>query len=131
MGELLNALQNFWESTGVFRTVNSLDALWWQTLVMIAIVVVLVYLAIVKGFEPLLLLPIAIGMLLTNLPGGGMFHSEYWFCDITELNELIAAGKDLAVIGPEINGHIVPWTELYSFTWENGEIVSYPSVYFQ
>ncbi|MBE6698953.1 MAG: sodium ion-translocating decarboxylase subunit beta [Ruminococcaceae bacterium] len=91
---------------------------------MIAIVVVLVYLAIVKGFEPLLLLPIAIGMLLTNLPGGGMFHSEYWFCDITELNELIAAGKDLAVIGPEINGHIVPWTELYSFTWENGEIVS-------
>jgi len=124
MGELLNALQNFWESTGVFRTVNSLDALWWQTLVMIAIVVVLVYLAIVKGFEPLLLLPIAIGMLLTNLPGGGMFHSEYWFCDITELNELIAAGKDLAVIGPEINGHIVPWTELYSFTWENGEIVS-------
>jgi len=124
MGELLNALQNFWESTGVFRTVNSMDALWWQTLVMIAIVVVLVYLAIVKGFEPLLLLPIAIGMLLTNLPGGGMFHSEYWFCDITELNELIAAGKDLAVIGPEINGHIVPWTELYSFTWENGEIVS-------
>ena len=124
MVELLNALQNFWESTGVFRTVNSMDALWWQTLVMIAIVVVLVYLAIVKGFEPLLLLPIAIGMLLTNLPGGGMFHSEYWFCDITELNKLIAAGKDLAVIGPEINGHIVPWTELYSFTWENGEIVS-------
>ena len=74
MGELQNALQNFWESTGVFRTVNSMDALWWQTLVMIGIVVVLVYLAIVKGFEPLLLLPIAVGMLLTNLPGGGMFH---------------------------------------------------------
>ena len=124
MGELLNALQNFWESTGVFRTVNSMDALWWQTLVMIGIVVVLVYLAIVKGFEPLLLLPIAVGMLLTNLPGGGMFHSEYWFCDITELNELVAAGKNLALIGPEINGHVVPWTELYSFTWENGEIVS-------
>lgn len=124
MGELLNALQNFWESTGVFRTVNSMDALWWQTLVMIAIVLVLVYLAIVKGFEPLLLLPIAVGMLLTNLPGGGMFHSEYWFCDITELNELIAAGKDLAVIGPEINGHTVPWNELYSFVWEDGMIVS-------
>ena len=124
MGELLNALQNFWESTGVFRTVNSMDALWWQTLVMIGIVVALVYLAIVKGFEPLLLLPIAVGMLLTNLPGGGMFHSEYWFCDITELNELVAAGKNLALIGPEINGHVVPWTELYSFTWESGEIVS-------
>ena len=124
MDELLNALQNFWQSTGVFRTVNSMDALWWQTLVMIGIVVVLVYLAIVKGFEPLLLLPIAVGMLLTNLPGGGMFHSEYWFCDITELNELIAAGKSLAVEGPVIGGHVVPWNELYSFTWENGEIVS-------
>ena len=124
MDELLNALQNFWQSTGLFRTVNSMDALWWQTLVMIGIVVVLVYLAIVKGFEPLLLLPIAVGMLLTNLPGGGMFHSEYWFCDITELNELIAAGKSLAVEGPVIGGHVVPWNELYSFTWENGEIVS-------
>ena len=124
MDELLNALQNFWQSTGVFRTVNSMDALWWQTLVMIGIVVVLVYLAIVKGFEPLLLLPIAVGMLLTNLPGGGMFHSEYWFCDITELNALIEAGKDLAVEGPVIGGHVVPWNELYSFTWEDGVIVS-------
>ena len=124
MGELLNALQKFWESTGIFRTINNLDALWWQTLVMIAIVVVLVYLAIVKGFEPLLLLPIAVGMLLTNLPGGGLFHSEYWFCDITELNELIQAGKDLSIVGPVINGHTVPWNELYSFTWENGEIIS-------
>ena len=43
---------------------------------MIAIACVLCYLAIVKKFEPLLLLPIAIGMLLTNLPGAGMFHEE-------------------------------------------------------
>ncbi|MBO5294468.1 MAG: sodium ion-translocating decarboxylase subunit beta [Clostridia bacterium] len=60
---------------------------------MFLIVGVLVYLAIVKSFEPLLLLPIAIGMLLTNLPGGGMFHSEYWFCDVTALNDLL---KDMA-----------------------------------
>ena len=75
---LLDSLQNFWESTGIFRIINSLEADWWQTLVMLAIVCVLVYLAIVRGFEPLLLLPIAIGMLLTNLPGGNMFHSEYF-----------------------------------------------------
>ena len=38
-------------------------------LIMVAIACVLLYLAIVKQFEPLLLLPIAFGMLLTNLPG--------------------------------------------------------------
>ena len=48
----------------------------WKQLVMIAIACVLLYLAIGKKFEPLLLLPIAFGMLLTNLPGANMFHSE-------------------------------------------------------
>ena len=46
------------------------------SLVMIIISFVLMYLAIAKGFEPLLLLPIAFGMLLTNLPGAEMFHEE-------------------------------------------------------
>ena len=48
----------------------------WLSLVMIAASCLLLYLAIVKKFEPLLLLPIAFGMLLTNLPGAGLFHSE-------------------------------------------------------
>jgi oxaloacetate decarboxylase beta subunit len=43
---------------------------------MIIIACVLLYLAIVKQFEPLLLLPIAFGMLLTNLPGAGMFNGD-------------------------------------------------------
>ena len=47
----------------------------WRYLVMIAIGCLLLYLAIVKQFEPLLLLPIAMGMVLTNIPGAGMFHS--------------------------------------------------------
>ena len=46
----------------------------WQALVMILISCVLFYLAIVKKFEPLLLMPIAFGMLLTNLPGAEMYH---------------------------------------------------------
>ena len=75
---LLESLQNFWESTGIFKIISSIEAQWWQTLVMLAIVGVLVYLAVARGFEPLLLLPIAIGMLLTNLPGGGLFHSEFF-----------------------------------------------------
>ena len=48
----------------------------WLCLVMIVVACVLFSLAIVKTFEPLLLLPIAFGMLLTNLPGAGLFHPE-------------------------------------------------------
>ena len=67
----MDAIMKFLESTGFYMLMdNPLQ------LVMIAVSCVLLYLAIVKKFEPLLLLPIAFGMLLTNLPGAGMFHSE-------------------------------------------------------
>ncbi len=78
MEQLLDSLNTFWQSTGIYRIINSIDAQWWQTIVMLGFVGVLVYFAIVRKYEPLLLLPIALGMLLTNLPGGGMFHSEYF-----------------------------------------------------
>ncbi|MBP7210425.1 MAG: sodium ion-translocating decarboxylase subunit beta, partial [Paludibacteraceae bacterium] len=48
----------------------------WKCLIMLAVGCLLLYLAIVKKFEPLLLLPIAFGMILTNLPGAGMYHTE-------------------------------------------------------
>ena len=69
MGDFLN-------STGVAEIINNFKDSGWKTLVMIAIACLLCYLAIAKKFEPLLLLPIAIGMLLTNLPGAGVFHEE-------------------------------------------------------
>ena len=47
-------------------------------LIMIAVSCGLLYLAIKKQFEPLLLLPIAFGMLLANLPGAGIFHPEFF-----------------------------------------------------
>ena len=50
----------------------------WKNAVMLFIGCVLLYLAIKKEYEPLLLLPIAFGMILTNLPGAGMFDSEMW-----------------------------------------------------
>ena len=50
----------------------------WKYAVMLAVACCLLYLAIVKKFEPLLLLPIAFGMLLSNLPGAGIFHPELW-----------------------------------------------------
>lgn len=75
---LLNSITKFLESTGFAILGNEGGLATFRTVVMLVIACVLVYLAIVKGFEPLLLLPIAIGMLLTNLPGGGMFHEEYF-----------------------------------------------------
>ena len=66
----------FLKQTGFYQLIFN-DGMW-KNLVMIAISCLLVYLAIGKKFEPLLLLPIAIGMLLTNLPGAGMFHEAYF-----------------------------------------------------
>ena len=67
----MEAITNFLNSTGFAKLgENPLQ------LVMLAVSCVLLYLAIVKKFEPLLLLPIAFGMLLTNLPGAGIYHAE-------------------------------------------------------
>lgn len=66
---IVHSYTNFIKSTG-FANIN------WQTILMIFIACVLLYLAIVKQFEPLLLLPIAFGMLLTNLPGAGLFNAD-------------------------------------------------------
>ena len=99
MDALLSSLLNFWESTGVYKLINSVEALWWQTIVMLGIVCVLAYLAIVKGFEPLLLLPIAIGMLLTNLPGGGLFHENYFMTsDPINYGEILRHGGLLDIL---------------------------------
>ncbi len=70
-------LDKFVESTGFHALFASPD--WWKTLIMYAIVGVLVYLAVVKKFEPLLLLPIAFGMLLANLPSADLIHTQFFF----------------------------------------------------
>ncbi len=69
---MFDAIMNFLQQTGFAMFVG--DNL--LNLAMIAIAFFLSYLAIVKKFEPLLLLPIAFGMLLTNLPGAEMFHEQ-------------------------------------------------------
>ena len=67
----MEAILNFIKQTGFFLIGEDP-----KVLIMIGIAFLLSYLAIVKKFEPLLLLPIAFGMLLTNLPGAEMFHEE-------------------------------------------------------
>lgn len=73
---ILNTLKDIFTESGFYSIfANFLDG-GWKTIVMLAISCVLLYLAIVKKFEPLLLLPIAFGMLLANLPGAAMYHEE-------------------------------------------------------
>ena len=74
---------NFFESTGIVRLFTSSDDpwMWVKTLAMYAIVCVLVYLAVVKQYEPLLLLPIAFGMLLANLPGANLIDTELFLSE--------------------------------------------------
>ena len=78
MGE---AIINFLKSTGVYKlfTMDGGDPVTiGKYIVMYVIIGALFYLAIVKKFEPLLLAPIAFGMLLANLPGAGVFHMEFF-----------------------------------------------------
>ncbi len=87
---LLEGLLSFAQKTGVYEIVINFASGGWKTLVMILIACVLFYLAIVKKFEPLLLLPIAFGMLLSNLPLGEIMHPEYFIDPAYLVN-----GKDL------------------------------------
>ena len=77
---------------------------WWQTAIMFFISFVLVYLAIVKKFEPLLLLPIAIGMLLTNLPGAGLFHLDFFIQESVNYGQVLHDGGflDLLYLGVKL-----------------------------
>ncbi len=89
----------------------------WKNIIMLAIACVLLFLAIVKKFEPLLLLPIAFGMLLTNLPSAEMFHEIFFAgghvnwdifsgAQITaeKIAELQASGVSAAVADPALIG---------------------------
>ena len=72
-----------------------------KSIIMIALSCVLLYLGIVKKFEPLLLVGIAFGMLLTNLPGSGVYHPEYWFGEVINYGEVLRHGGllDITYIG--------------------------------
>ncbi len=70
-----SALGKFWSEMG-FTSFFVGEG--WKSAVMILIACFLLYLAIKKEYEPLLLLPIAFGMLLSNIPGAGLFHTSMW-----------------------------------------------------
>ena len=85
MGAIGEILLNFWESTGIAN-------FGYQNGIMIVVALFFLYLAIKHGFEPLLLVPIAFGMLLSNLPMTGIFLNDIVHEGITNSNELADAG---------------------------------------
>lgn len=72
---MADKLEHFFSEMGI---VSFLVGEGWKNAVMIAVGCLLLYLAIQKKYEPLLLLPIAFGMILTNLPDAGLFHTDMW-----------------------------------------------------
>lgn len=94
---MLENLLNLWETTGIYKliykveeSVSTFNPQFYQTLIMYVIVGVLMYLAIGKKFEPLLLLPIAFGMLLANLPGAELFHKDLFIQNTVDFKMDIA-----------------------------------------
>lgn len=85
--ELGQSLVDFFKSMGYYML-----GVQWKCIIMLVVGCILLYLAIVKGFEPLLLLPIAMGMILTNLPGAGLFHSELFAGGHVHWQDLAAKG---------------------------------------
>ena len=84
------SIVSFLQSSGIYMMF--VEAGGWKCLLMLALACFLLYLAIKKQYEPLLLLPIAFGMLLTNLPGAEMFHSELFEGGHVHWQELAAKG---------------------------------------
>ena len=119
---MLETIQNFLNTTGIAKMFSAESSTaWWQYLIMYVIIGALFYLAIVKKFEPLLLMPIAFGMLLANLPGANLIHLEYFFDDY-----YIAAenGEFIGSLANELNTFISNLNQsIYSFG-ENGNSFS-------
>ena len=84
MGAILTNIAEIFAKSGwaqIFFTEGG-----WKYAVMLAVACVLLYLAIVKQFEPLLLLPIGFGMLMTNLPLDGIFHMDIFINETNHIN---------------------------------------------
>lgn len=84
------SLLDFVNSMG-FATIS------WQQIVMLLVGCILLYLAIVKKYEPLLLVPIAFGMILANLPGAGMMTPPYEVLNLVPAADAAEQGTNYVV----------------------------------
>ena len=97
MNILTQGLSDLFHSTGIYiLTVGQV--------IMILISCILLYLAIVKKFEPLLLLPIAFGMLLANMPGSGIINMDLFLGEKLNIQQIVERGGliDLLYLGVKL-----------------------------
>lgn len=102
--KLTTGFIQFFGNTGIAEMFSGDGVIWWKTVLMIVIACFLLYLAIVKKFEPLLLLPIAFGMLLANLPLGNVMHPEFFTGKTIDYGMILQKGGllDLLYLGVKL-----------------------------
>lgn len=88
-----SVLTKLWETSGFANLFTH-----WENAVMILIACVLIYLAIVRQFEPLLLLCISFGMLLSNLPLGELMHMEFYQSADVSFSQILHDGGLLDIL---------------------------------
>lgn len=129
MNAITEAITSFYEGTGISDLIADPD-LGIKTLIMYVIIGALFYLGIVKKFEPLLLIPIATGMLLANLPGTEMFHMS-WFIDGVPTGALDANGDPiLSESMRDVIAHAVSEGGLIDILYLGVKLGVYPSLIF-
>lgn len=91
-------LETFWETIKSLAAASAFANITWQQGLMILLSFFLMYLAIVKKFEPLLLLPIAFGMALTNIPGAELYHPEFFMTSSVDYDLVLHEGGLLDIL---------------------------------
>ena len=122
MNAIAETVVKFWGDTGIANFT-------YQNGIMIIVSFIFLYLAIRRGFEPLLLVPIAFGMLLSNLPMTGMFIEHF---EITSSGQLSDAGLltvfySLKPVLPSLIFLGVGAITLNRFSWEPLHSLAYSS----
>ncbi len=114
MQALWQAIVQIWAESGFARLFN-FEAGGWKNLIMIGIACLLMYLAIAKEYEPLLMLPIAFGMLLTNLPLAGIMDPQQ--------NMLVPmTAEEVELYKSGVNAQVYPVMEIGEhFYWQHFE----------
>ena len=124
--DVVEGLKNIVMSTGIAHSFNEDGSFEWRNYAMIAVACVLLYLAIVKQFEPLLLLPIAFGMLLANLPAAGlMSHATYTFYDTLEAGLKAAENLNMDATDVIMRYNEATGTMMYSLQTGNAGLLYY------
>ena len=125
----MTEIMNFLKDTGFYNLVVNFSD-YWGNLVMIAVSLLLLYLAIVKKFEPLLLIGIAFGMLLTNLPGAGLYNQGLW--DSFMAKNLVDEAGNIIGANPDYHsyGAILKEGGLLDFLYIGVKTCIYPCLIF-